>query len=160
MKDLLQKAKIPFQILSSIWIMYIFLGSLPYKFSGHEHTQYIFWTIGDWLWEILWNWIGNWFSNYAAYVIWSAELIVSLILLSGIVLSFIKKKSACSFAIGGVWASALMLWAVFFHLFTPLWIEVNGDGWSLFRAAVSILILGLVLAWINCKELKLCHCKK
>jgi len=39
-----------------------------------------------------------------------------------------------------------MAGAVFFHLFTPLGIEVNGDGGSLFRAAVSILILGLIFA--------------
>jgi len=55
--------------------------------------------------------------------------------------------------IGGLLASAVMAGAVFFHLFTPLGIEVlhNGesDGGSLFRAAVSILILGIVLFVIN-----------
>jgi hypothetical protein len=46
-----------------------------------------------------------------------------------------------------------MTGAAFFHLATPLGIEVlhNGqsDGGSLFYAAVSILVLGLVLAAIN-----------
>ena len=55
--------------------------------------------------------------------------------------------------IGGLMASAVMAGAVFFHLFTPLGIEVQhqgeSDGGSLFYAAVSILILGLILFAIN-----------
>jgi hypothetical protein len=55
--------------------------------------------------------------------------------------------------LGGLVATAVMTGAAFFHLATPLGIEVlhNGqsDGGSLFYAAVSILVLGLVLAAIN-----------
>ena len=55
--------------------------------------------------------------------------------------------------IGGLMASAVMLGAVFFHLFTPLGIEVlhegESDGGSLFYAALSILVLGVVLFLIN-----------
>ena len=54
---------------------------------------------------------------------------------------------------GGLMASAVMAGAVFFHLVSPLGIEVlhNGesDGGSLFYAAVSILVLGFVLFFIN-----------
>ena len=54
---------------------------------------------------------------------------------------------------GGLMASSVMAGAVFFHLVSPLGIEVlhNGesDGGSLFYAAVSILILGLLLFSIN-----------
>jgi len=50
-------------------------------------------------------------------------------------------------------AAMVMTGAVFFHLFTPLGIEVlhegKSDGGSLFYAAVSILVLGLVLAVMN-----------
>jgi hypothetical protein len=46
-------------------------------------------------------------------------------------------------------ASAVMAGAVFFHLVSPLGIDVNNDGGSLFYAALSILILGLVLFGIN-----------
>ncbi len=46
-----------------------------------------------------------------------------------------------------------MTGAAFFHLVTPLGIEVlhegKSDGGSLFYAAVSILILGIVLAALN-----------
>jgi hypothetical protein len=39
----------------------------------------------------------------------------------------------------------LMTGAVFFHTQTPLGIEVDWDGGSLFKAAVSIMILGYAL---------------
>jgi len=46
-----------------------------------------------------------------------------------------------------------MAGAVFFHLFSPLGIEVlhegESDGGSLFMAAASILVLGVILAAIN-----------
>ena len=49
-------------------------------------------------------------------------------------------------AFGGIMASGVMAGAVFFHLFTPLGIEVihegKSDHGSLFYAAVSILVLG------------------
>lgn len=139
-------AKKVFYILSSLWIMKVFLQSLPYKFSGHEHTQFIFGTIGDWISGILGNTIGQAFGNYAAYVIGTGELIISLVLLTAIVFMAMKKDLAEKlFAFGWLGASMLMLGAVFFHLFTPLGIEVNGDGGSLFRAAVSILVLGSVM---------------
>ncbi|MCH2188866.1 hypothetical protein MK079_03490 [Candidatus Gracilibacteria bacterium] len=139
-------AKKVFYTLSSVWIMYIFLGSLPYKFSGHEHTQNIFGTIGDWMMDIFPRFIGQGFVDYGAYIIGGAELVVSLVLLAGIIGIFMKKAYAEKmFAFGGLGASLIMLGAVFFHLFTPLGIEVNGDGGSLFRAAVSILILGSVM---------------
>jgi len=48
--------------------------------------------------------------------------------------------------------------AAFFHLFTPLGIKVihegKSDNGSLFFAAVSIIVLGLVLAFINKSALK------
>jgi len=55
--------------------------------------------------------------------------------------------------VGGALSSMVMAGAVFFHLFTPLGIEVlhqgKSDGGSLFYAAVSILVLGIVMVIIN-----------
>ena len=55
--------------------------------------------------------------------------------------------------IGGLMASAVMAGAVFFHLVSPLGVEVlhegKSDGGSLFYAALSILVLGLVMFAIN-----------
>jgi hypothetical protein len=55
--------------------------------------------------------------------------------------------------LGGLMAFGIMSGAVFFHIFTPLGIEVlhegKSDNGSLFYAALSILISGLVLAVMN-----------
>ena len=55
--------------------------------------------------------------------------------------------------LGGLMASAVMAGAVFFHLFTPLGVEVlhqgKSDGGSLFYAAASILVLGIALFFLN-----------
>jgi hypothetical protein len=147
--------------LSVVWICYIFLGSLAYKFSGHPDTQHIFGTIGDWMSSILGNVIGGLFKQFGAIAVGSFELITSLILLLPAVLWVISKLSGSYFGItrrrfhmiGGLMASAVMAGAVFFHLATPLGIEVlhegESDGGSLFYAAVSILVLGIILFLIN-----------
>lgn len=144
------------------WMCYIFLGSLPYKFSDHPDTQHIFGTIGTWLSGLLGSPVGNLFTQFGAYAVGTAELFTSLLLLSPIAY-WLRNRARAGYdvdrfraqihAIGGLMASAVMAGAVFFHLFTPLGINVlhNGqsDGGSLFRAAVSILVLGIVMFFMN-----------
>jgi len=148
------------------WICKVFLLSLPYKFTLHPDTQHIFSTIGDWMKGILGDGIGSWFASYGSYAVGSVELITSLILLSPIVFWVLKKikllqcapSRSLVHAFGGLVASGVMAGAAFFHLFTPLGVEVihNGqsDGGSLFYTAVSIVILGLVLAITNYSDYK------
>ncbi|MFT5880520.1 MAG: hypothetical protein ACI86X_001648 [Moritella sp.] len=146
-----------------IWISKVFLTSIPYKFTAHPDTVHIFSTIGAWMTNTLSPALGNFFSEYGAIVVGSAELITSLVLLSPLVF-FLKAKvtgqnnpaiRAKLHAIGGLVASGIMAGAVFFHLFTPLGVEVihegKSDGGSLFMAAFSILILGFVLFIVNFK---------
>ena len=145
----------------TIWICKVFLFSLPYKFSGHPDTQHIFGTIGAWMSGILGNTIGGLFSNVGAIGVGIVELIASLILLAPAILFLMSGLGASPgqnyrarfHRIGGALAAVVMSGAVFFHLFTPLGIEVlhqgKSDGGSLFFAAVSILILGVVMAVIN-----------
>lgn len=143
----------------------VFLGSLPYKFSNHPDTQHIFWTIGDWIGWFFGNAIGSGFSAYAGYIIGGFELIASLliiipILLWGVQLLGALKSKNLNFLIpiGWILAAGIMSWAVFFHLVSPLGIEVihegESDGGSLFRAAVSVLFIGLTLAFMYKSELK------
>lgn len=147
--------------ISVLWMCYIFLGSLPYKFTNHPDTQHIFSTIGNWLGSFLGSGIGGLFSQFGAYAVGAFELITSVVLLLPALLWVISKASGSYFGItrrrfhmiGGLMASAVMAGAVFFHLVSPLGIEVlhegESDGGSLFYAAVSILILGFVLFLIN-----------
>jgi len=143
------------------WMCYVFVGSLPYKFARHPDTQHIFGTIGDWLGTFLGDGVGAAFREYGGYVVGGFELVTALVLLAPIPLWLIAKMRSAGFGdtrrrlhvVGGLMASAVMAGAVFFHLFSPLGVEVlhegESDGGSLFFAAVSILVLGIVLAAIN-----------
>lgn len=143
------------------WMCFIFLGSLPYKFSGHPDTQHIFGTIGDWLGTFLGSAVGGAFRDFGAIAVGSFELLTSIVLLLPALLWIVSRLRGTAFGsvrrrwhvAGGLLASAVMAGAVFFHLFSPLGIEVlhegQSDGGSLFYAAVSILVLGIVLAVIN-----------
>ncbi|MBL4584240.1 MAG: hypothetical protein JKX83_06450 [Pseudomonadales bacterium] len=144
-----------------LWTAKVFLFSLPYKFTGHPDTQHIFGTIGTWMQGILGNKFGALFGQYGAYAVGSVELLTSLVLLSPILFFALKKArlvaavppTAVIHALGGLMAAGVMAGAVFFHLFTPLGIEVihhgQSDNGSLFYAAVSILIWSITLFALN-----------
>jgi len=149
-----------------LWTAKVFLFSLPYKFTLHPDTQHIFGVIGLWMQGFLGETIGSAFANYGSYAVGSVELITSLILLSPVVFWLLLKVKVVTsapsrsavHALGGLMAAGVMGGAVFFHLFTPLGIEVihegQSDGGSLFFAAMSILILGLVLFMTNYRAYK------
>ncbi|SFV56386.1 hypothetical protein MNB_SUP05-5-484 [hydrothermal vent metagenome] len=149
------KSKTLISWLIAIWASYVFLESLPYKFTGAAEPIHIFSVIGAWISSFLGNTIGALFANYGAYLVGSFELLTSLVLLSPIVL---KNKRQRIHFIGGIMATTVMSGAVFFHLITPLgwiveWTE-NGQTYrdaDLANAALSIIILGLVLTYINKK---------
>ena len=150
-----------FSWVTVIWMCYIFFGSLRYKFTKHPDTQHIFGTVGDWLGTFFGNTIGTLFTDFGGYVIGSFELLTSIVLLLPALLWVISKISGSYFGVtrrrfhmfGGLMASAVMAGAVFFHLVSPLGVEVLHEGQSdngtLFYAAVSILVLGIVLFLIN-----------
>ncbi len=150
-----------FSWLVTLWTAKVFLGSLPYKFSDHPDTQHIFGTIGQWMEGVLGQSIGQWFATNGAVVVGSAELLVSILLLAPAVLFVVGKlvnlpgwlSRAPLHMLGGLAAAGVMAGAVFFHLFTPLGIEVlhegKSDHGSLFKAAASILVLGLIMAAAN-----------
>jgi len=148
------------------WICKVFLSSLPYKFTDHPDTQHIFGTIGLWIQDTVAPSLGQWFIVNGAVAVGVVELIAALVLLSPLLMLVINKLNImtnvpsrqCIHIVGGLLSSGVMAGAVFFHLITPLGVEVlhNGqsDGGSLFYAAVSILVLGLVLAAINVVSLR------
>ena len=94
------------------------------------------------------------------------ELITSIVLLIPALFWVLKKigllrcapSRSLMHAIGGLMAFGVMTGAAFFHLFTPLGIEVihegQSDGGSLFYAAVSIVILGFILFVTNYRDYK------
>jgi hypothetical protein len=147
--------------LMALWMCKVFLFSLPYKFTGHPDTQHIFGTIGAWISGILGSTIGDLFASFGAIGVGTFELLTSIVLLLPALLWILAKagigeargKRAKFHRIAGVMAAMVMAGAVFFHLFTPLGIEVlhqgKSDGGSLFYAAASILVCGVIMFVIN-----------
>ena len=147
----------------ALWMCKVFLQSLPYKFSNHPDTQHIFGTIGEWMKGILGDGIGSLFASKGAYVVGGFELLTSLVLLAPALVWLLAKAGisgsdgvrAKFHMIGGAMAAVVMAGAVFFHLFTPLGIEVlhqgKSDGGSLFYAAVSILVCGIIMFLLNAR---------
>lgn len=148
----------------ALWACKVFLQSLPYKFTKHPDTEHIFGTIGQWISDTIHPGLGEVFSEIGSYLVGGFELVTAFVLLVPALIWLVRRLGGRGtvgirsryHAIGGLMAAAVMTGAVFFHLFTPLGIEVlhegKSDGGSLFYAAVSILIGGIVLFLINIGE--------
>lgn len=111
-----------------IWVLrliaaIILLQTLFFKFTASEESVYIFSTLG----------IEPW-GRIASGIV---ELIAAFLIL-------IPKTTA----FGAVLAAGVMSGAIFSHLFTPLGIEIKGDGGLLFFYAVLVLISSTILLWI------------
>ena len=151
--------------LIALWASNVFISSLFYKFDETAlEPQHIFTTIGAWMSDTISTTLGELFAEYGAILIGIAELVTALVLLSPIILWRHREKLHC---IGGLMASAVMAGAVFFHIFTPLgwnptWHVANQaacqakfiapdlcSDTGLANAALSILILGIVMVVIN-----------
>ena len=142
---------------------FVFLSSLPYKFSGHADTQHIFSTIGGWIGRGLGSGVGEAFARLGAYAVGSAELLASLLLLAPAALWALGRargrrigpSRARLQAAGGALAAALMAGAVFFHLKSPLgtivMFERGSDGGALFGAALATLGAGTALVALNAR---------
>jgi hypothetical protein len=124
----------------SVFIAFVFIQSLFFKFSGSYETQYIFGTLGVWSGF-------SWFGVYGAYLVGGGELVASLLLLSKF------------WPIGALGSLGVMSGAIFFHLFTPLGIvmpqynasgiKIGDDGGLLFSLAVITWSCALGLAALS-----------
>lgn len=116
----------------------VFLQSLFFKFQGHEETEIIFSTIGDWMTTtVLFAWLAPTFKTIGGYIVGSMEVIAVIMLwlsryrFYGAILGFVIMSSA-----------------IFFHLGTPLGVDrvINTagdtDGGALFYMACIV--------WVSC----------
>ena len=125
----------------AVFCSVIFLDSLRYKFTDHPNTQEIFGRLNDWADKSLGA--DGLFAHtglFSQYVIGTAELVASLLLLVGILTKFRRLQ-----ALGALIGIAVMSGAISFHLFTPLGIDPNSDGGGLFMMAC--------LVWLSCATL-------
>lgn len=143
----------------SFFISFMFIQSLFFKFSDAPETQHIFGTLNQWAFSTFG--IEGLFlvpGIFNQYVIGSAELVAATLLLLGL---FTKYKILNP--LGALVALGIISGAIFFHLFTPLGVDVQGDGGVLFGMAIGIWFSALILVARGCHQLcglSMCCCKK
>lgn len=136
----------------SIFIAFVFVQSLFFKFTNAPEPQYIFSTLDVWA--------ANSFGLeglflppgvFNQYVIGAAELVASVLLLTGVFASI-----KVLVLVGGLMAAGIMSGAIVFHLFTPLGIVIENaergiesDGGTLFVMACIVWVFGVLLAFVN-----------
>ncbi len=121
------------------------MQSLFFKFTDSIETIHIFTTLDKWATDsfgisglFLWPGIFN------AYMIGTAELIASLCLLVGWLTRY-----TLFIPIGAVVALSIISGAVFFHLASPLGVNVLDDGGLLFILACGVWISSAVLIFTH-----------
>ena len=132
----------------SVFAAAVFLDSLRYKFTDHLNTQEIFGRLDGWAGTLGLPGLFAHTGLFSQYVIGSAELVASTLLLAGLLPRFVRLN-----ALGALIGLCVMTGAVSFHLFTPLGIDPNNDGGGLFAAAVTIWITSIVLLTIRRHEI-------
>ena len=111
----------------------VFLDSLRFKFTNAPETQVIFGKLDAWAAGFGAGGLFDQTGLFSQYVIGSAELVASTLLLIGLVPALRRLQT-----LGALIATAVMTGAVSFHLFTPLGIDPNNDGGGLFAMAVAV----------------------
>ena len=132
----------------SVFAAAVFLDSLRYKFTDHPKTQEIFGRLDGWAGSLGLPGLFGHTGLFNQYVIGSAELVASTLLLVGLLPRFTRLN-----ALGAAVGFAVMTGAVNFHLWTPLGIDPNNDGGGLFAAAVTIWFTSLALLIIRRHEI-------
>ncbi|MFK8052673.1 MAG: hypothetical protein AB8F65_06840 [Woeseiaceae bacterium] len=124
--------------------VFVFLQSLPFKFSGARETVYIFDTIGAWIQSLGFPSLGGFFAAHGAYGVGGAELIASILLL-------VPKTRHW----GALFGLAVLSGAIFFHVFTPLGIAVEFPGAK--PGGDPLLFVMAVVSWVCLLALVVTH---
>ena len=134
--------------LLALYIAFVFIQSLFFKFSGSEETKIIFNTIGDWMANIdLLAPIATDFKKYGGISTGIAELIASLLILY-----------PTTRYLGSLLSLFIISGAIFFHLATPLGINriINTagdtDGGTLFIMACGVFLSCIILLFIKTRK--------
>lgn len=133
----------------AVFIAFVFVQSLFFKFSNSFETQHIFGTIGQWMEGIgFLEFAADGFAAYGGYTIGTIELIAAILILT--------RKTQI---FGAALAFAVISGAIFFHLFTPLGVSViineagDRDGGQLFAMAVLVCIFAASIVYLRRADL-------
>ncbi|HJQ55330.1 MAG TPA: hypothetical protein VJ890_00400 [Vineibacter sp.] len=137
----------------SLYIAFVFVQSLFFKFSDSPETQHIFGTLNAWALSLGLPGVFARSGIFSHYVIGSAELVASLLLLAGLVTGRVLLQGA-----GALLSLGVISGAIFFHLFTPLGVVVvnadgSRDGGELFILACGVWLASAVILVLRRKLL-------
>lgn len=135
----------------TLFVAFVFIQSLFFKFTGSPETVYIFeGKLDPWAASLGFKGIFAPGGIFSAKVVGSAELVASLLVLAG---AFIASQRLVQVA-GAALGLGVISGAIFFHLFTPLGIAVintdgSSDGGELFMLACGVWVSCALLLWIR-----------
>lgn len=135
----------------SLFIAFVFIQSLFFKFTGSPETVYIFQgKLDPWAASLGFPGVFAPGGIFSAKVVGVAELIASVLVLAG---AFMARNRLIQ-VLGAALGLGVISGAIFFHLFTPLGIAVvNTDGSSdhgeLFTLACGVWISCALLLWMR-----------
>ena len=115
----------------SVWIAYIFIWYLQYKFTGADGSVMLFTVLTDWLGA-------HGYEKVMRIGTGTAELIASILL-------FIPATQV----VGAALSLGIMTGAIFFHVASPLGIDPYGDGGVLFKEACSVWVSAVIILWLR-----------
>ena len=133
--------------LLTLYVAFVFIQSLFFKFTGSPETVYIFQGKLD-PWAATLGFAGVFAPGgiFSAKVVGSVELVASVLLLAGAAMSGRRIVQVLGAALG----LGVISGAIFFHLFTPLGVAVvntdgSSDGGELFALACGVWV---ACAWL------------
>jgi hypothetical protein len=135
----------------TLFIAFVFIQSLFFKFTGSPETVYIFQgKLDPWAASLGFPGVFAPGGIFSAKVVGVAELVASVLVLAG---AFMAGNRLIQVA-GAAMGLGVISGAIFFHLFTPLGIAVvNTDGSSdhgeLFTLACGVWISCALLLWLR-----------
>jgi len=131
------------------FVVFVFVQSLFFKFSGDEQTDIIFSTIAEWMKTVGLGFIAPAFASVGGYVIGFVELVASALLI------FTATRR-----LGALLGISVISGAIFFHLFTPLGVNRvvdaagNTDGGVLFYMACGVWVCCLLILLLSKKTVQ------
>jgi uncharacterized membrane protein YphA (DoxX/SURF4 family) len=133
----------------TLYIAFVFIQSLFFKFTNSPETQYIFGTLDAWGGSLGYPGLFAPSGIFSQYVVGTGELIASALLLAGLTQRLRALRAA-----GAVMAMGVISGAIFFHLFTPLGVSVlnadgTRDGGELFALACGVWASAAALLWLS-----------
>ena len=142
--DILKKHGLKIPVL---FICFVFIQSLFFKFTRHPETINIFEAkLEPWAAGLGFPGLFVPGGIFSAYVIGSAELVASSLLLFGTLVAGRRLFQG----LGALMSLGVISGAIFFHLFTPLGVEVinadgSPDGGELFTMACLVWVSSVIV---------------